>query len=596
MYRIAMLSVLCLSVSFSPVSAIQTEDQTFKASTAPNEEKFGWSASVDGDRGVVGAPDDELSGVGQPGYVFCYEWDDQLGIWIQSQAISHSELVHGDQFGWAVSMDGDRLLIGARTRMNSGGHNTGAVYFYEWSGTQWLYKQRLEDSAATTADDFGFSVSLDGDVAVIGAPTKANSLGQGTGVVYVFRYNNTTQMWEEEDRVEPSVESREFGYSVSASGEVFVVGAPKESNSGPETGSAHFYRHDGNGNWNHEDEVVHTSPEGGDRFGHSVSLDGPRAVVGAPEKNDAVYYKIGFAYEFDYNSASGNWDQIGGGINHSPGGEDDRFGWSVSLQGDDLVVGAYTRRNSASNQAGIAFFYQRDATTWTQEVVLRESDEQHDDMFGRAVALSGNQVFIGAPFKVADDNHRGLAYAFTLSEIDVQAPAPPTNVRLLPGRRIGWNPAPEPDFDHHTVYGSQTDQFESARFVANHSGSTMNLGPRFCRHYWVTTSDDSGNESAPTKSIGIRKPRPRRFPNIIDIAPSPFNPVTTIRYSVAEPSLVSMSVVDVGGRIVDRLIDGEYVPAGDHAFSYATSLPSGVYFVRLQIGTQLDSRRIVILK
>ena len=122
-------------------------------------------------------------------YVFRFDGT----AWIQTQKLLPSGGQPGDSFGNAVAIDGDRAMIGARGD-DGGGTNTGAVYFFRFDGKNWIEQQKLVASDADHGDAFGISVSISGDLAVIGAFFTGGTAGSA----YVFRFDRSTMEWVEE--------------------------------------------------------------------------------------------------------------------------------------------------------------------------------------------------------------------------------------------------------------------------------------------------------------------------------------------------------------------------------------------------------------
>jgi hypothetical protein len=302
---------------------------------------FGISVSISGDRLVVGAPYGGPLITGSA-YVFRRLGND----WVEEAKLIGIDTAAGDHFGWSVSIDGDRLVIGAWSD-DDAGDASGSAYVFRYDGNAWVEEGKLTASDASAGDEFGVSVSISGDRVVVGARADDDA-GSNSGAAYMFRYNGTDWV-EEEDKLTASdaAAGDEFGRSVSISGDRVVVGAPY----GGEliTGSAYVFRYDGSA-WDEEAKLTAGDAAAGDNFGFSVSISGDRLVVGAYGDDSAS----GSAYVFRYDGST--WDEEAKliGIDTAAG---DEFGVSVSIDGDRLVVGAHRDDDAGSNSGSAHVFW-----------------------------------------------------------------------------------------------------------------------------------------------------------------------------------------------------------------------------------------------
>jgi uncharacterized delta-60 repeat protein len=228
-----------------------------------------------------------------------------------------------------------------------------------------------------------------------------------------------------------------FGWSVAISGDLAVVGAPNEDsstigiNNAPnesagDAGAAYVFERSGS-NWSQLAFLKASNPTDQDRFGSSVSISGNTIVVGAHGEN-AIRNNAGAAYVFVWNGFY--WSQQAYLKASNPQAEA-FFGFSVAIAGDTLVVGApqesssstgvNSTPNTSAGEAGAAYVFYRSGTSWTQQAYLKASNTDAGDHFGNAVALSGETVVVGAPQEDSNgssptDNgatDAGAAYVFT---------------------------------------------------------------------------------------------------------------------------------------------------------------------------------------
>lgn len=201
----------------------------------------------------------------------------------------------------------------------------------------------------------------------------------------------------------------EFGASVALQGDRLLVAAPGDSTTGgAQTGTVYVYRRE-NSEWVQEAQL--TAPDGAhlDRFGGSVSLDGQWAIAGAPLDDHAGGTDAGSAYVF---RREGLW-VFDAKLTASDAAAGSLFGWAVSLSVDRAVVGAFRHDVSGKRDAGAAYVFRREGGNWVQEAQLRASDAAENDYFGYSVSQSGELIAIGARGHDHDGHiNSGAVYVF----------------------------------------------------------------------------------------------------------------------------------------------------------------------------------------
>jgi hypothetical protein len=339
-----------------------------------------------------------------------------------------------DTYGQSVSISGKYAIVGAYLEdEDASGGNTmnraGSAYILERDDNgDWSEVQKIVASDRTAEDKFGFSVSISGDYAVVGATGEDHDENGGglafdAGSAYVFeRAGDGT--WSEVQKIVASDRNAQdlFSYSLSISGSYIVVGAYSEdedANGGDSkslAGSAYIFNRDGNGKWTQVQKIVASDREPGDRFGFSVSINDDRIISGAyfedhdVDGNNTVD-EAGSAYIFEKDGGD-KWNEVQK-IAAPERFEDDNFGRSVSIFGDFAISGAHMEDQDANEggnliDAGAAYIYERDgggAWNLVQKVVA--SDRGGDDRFGVSVAISDKVAVIGA---WQADNGAGATY------------------------------------------------------------------------------------------------------------------------------------------------------------------------------------------
>ncbi|KPA12837.1 Dystroglycan-type cadherin-like domain protein, partial [Candidatus Magnetomorum sp. HK-1] len=309
-----------------------------------------------------------------------------------------------DTFGNAVSISGDYAIVSAN-KDDDNGSNSGSVYILQRHASGWQHSTKLIASDGNTDDNFGCSVDISGNFAIVGAnyddPTYSN-----TGTAYIFR--RAGNLWQQEDLIYASdrAASDYFGYAVSISGEYVIVGAYADDATYTNQGAAYIFIKDGV-DWVQQAKLIASDKQASDYFGISVSISGDYAVVGAYAE-DTKGSASGAAYVFKRNGTA--WSQEAK-IYASDGVANDNFGRSVSISGDTILVGAYSHDSNGSN-SGAAYVYQRDGSTWTQVAKLTSNDIAAGDYFGLPVSLSGDYAAIGAYNKDEFGSNSGAIYIF----------------------------------------------------------------------------------------------------------------------------------------------------------------------------------------
>jgi FG-GAP repeat len=398
-----------LPVALLLISAVVQAQTRFKLSVADAAagDNFGTSVSIAGDRIVAGAP-----GEGDPhnkGKVYIFER--RNGKWNAVATLVASDGEPNDQFGHSVATSGDRVVVGAPGDDDKG-FASGSAYIFERSPgeNRWRQVIKLLAGDAAPGRQFGQSVSISGDLVVIGSQLDDDS-ARSPGSAYVFERNQGgADKWGAAAKLTAShgTRSNAFGSAVSISGDFVVVGAPGDSSAGLASGAAYLFERKDN-RWAEDAKLTASDTMAGDNFGIAVSIDGDRAVVGAPfgdEKAD----DSGAAYIFERNPAGdGLWGQAAK-LTAPDAAARHNFGSSVSISGGRVAVGTPHDDHAGSN-AGSVYVFERSAPDrWSYVTKLSAIAAAAGDSFGASVSMSGGRVASGAPFDGRAGNNAGSAY------------------------------------------------------------------------------------------------------------------------------------------------------------------------------------------
>ena len=259
-----------------------------------------------------------------------------------------------------------------------------ALFCFSYAAAQTIIteEQKLVASDGVNFDEFGSTVFIDGDRAILGA--KGDDVNLGAAYIFERDFNG---IWHETKlTASDGVRGDEFGVDVSISGDKAIVGAYRHDDNGRWSGAAYIYEHDGNGNWN-ETRIVHSDSAAFDNFGEQVSIDGDYAIVGAAG-NDTNGFDSGSAYIFE-RDANGHWNEIKLETND---GEEVLFGQSVFIEKNRAMV---ADRNAVYvfeldthggwTEVGQLMQPQGDNSSFALEIFFED---------GRAIVSGGNSVYI----------------------------------------------------------------------------------------------------------------------------------------------------------------------------------------------------------
>lgn len=264
-------------------TGIWSEDQKLKASDPGEDDSFGYSVTISGDRIITGSQynDDTYTNSGSA-YIFKRN---ALGVWSQEEKLTASDAAQDDYFGSTTTISGDYAFVGARGDDDNNVSASGSVYVFKYNGTSWSEDQKLTASDPTNNGGFGGgSMAISGDYLIIGT---------NAGGAYIFKFDATTGTWSEQQKLTPSdgAPGGNFGFAVAIDGNYAIVGARGNK-------SAYVYKRDGI-TWSEQTILyaggVATSTT---EFGGTVVIDGGYVIVGA--RGDNSY--TGAAYVYTANN------------------------------------------------------------------------------------------------------------------------------------------------------------------------------------------------------------------------------------------------------------------------------------------------------
>jgi uncharacterized protein YuzE len=339
-------------------------------------------------------------------------------------------LVSLEQFGTVVDLDTGVLAVSSPNGTTYG-NKSGAVYLFRYDGTAdpvFIKKITSNDMNITTkeyfpatGDNFGVSIDQNGSYMAIGASGR----NSGAGMVYIFKDFILIDVIENPDIANANLGAGDnFGFSVSIQNEYLVVGAPNKSyNNGDNQGIVYVYERDANDIYNRVQEIRPTDNQDDDSFGYSVALNGKYIAIGAPNKSRQHFdvQKSGAVYVYEKSHVSPvtsfverekvyaiDYDYY------------DYYGYSLDFKGDFIIIGAYRKLSDHYYRAGATFIVKNNGNGhFTEAIDLRLNDREESDEFGTSVALDvvpqvANSPIIYGLSTLPGRGNRGAAYLFEM--------------------------------------------------------------------------------------------------------------------------------------------------------------------------------------
>lgn len=408
--------------------------------TTQKGDAMGCAVAISGDTVVVGARSEdsstllgqsppnelskELSGSGA-GAAYVYVRS-STGTWTQQAYLKPAcagTTQNFDSFGSAVAIHGDTIIIGAPNEHGAGtGVNplanestdlwgNGAAYIFVRTGTVWTQQAYLKPEPVTggglAAAAFGFSVAISGDSVLVGT--------SGAGALV---YTRSAQTWTFQATLQPSAESGQY-LSVALDGDYALIGDVGDATNGSFAGAACVFHRIGSA-WT---QTAYLRPpaagnlQDDDQFGASVAISGDVIVVGAPGEDSDIATALpneasadsGAAYVFRNNGTAWVQEAMVKATSIGTTAAGDRFGTSVGVSGDTIIVGAPHEASSSllnataitesAPHAGAAYVFTHSGSTWSEQKYLKPNivgTTQALDFLGNDVAIDGSTVIAGA--------------------------------------------------------------------------------------------------------------------------------------------------------------------------------------------------------
>ena len=359
---------------------------------------FGEHIAVSGEFAIVGAPSDQ-SDPTRVGAAYILKK-------VESEWVEVAKLQPADEmesnFGRSVSIDGDYAVVGGK----------GAAYVFQRKGEPWVEVEKLSLFGANRFSSFGHSVSISRNTIVVGEPESVRIDIEDVGTAHVFEQKGGRWLYTGFVTEKDFAENDQFGASVSISGHDLIIGSPGRTRPNETGGAVYVFKREGSAwiqsalftNAGYPRDVSREPPG----FGWSVGISGDYAVVGSLNIGIVVILK----------RDGDSWVEAGRLSNdEAPKSIPDwrGFGRHVAIHGDVIAVGElFGSIGSVSGGEGVAYVFGRQGDSWKQLSALSALDGSRNDRFGVSVAVGAVSVLVGADGDDDAGAESGSAYFFEM--------------------------------------------------------------------------------------------------------------------------------------------------------------------------------------
>jgi hypothetical protein len=324
----------------------------------------------------------------------------------------NEDVYEGAFFGASVGIDRRTIVVGIQEDDN--GVGSAIVYKYDSLNRTFFEEAKLTPSNGEPTDDFGRAVAISGDFVIVGAQ-KNDEAGIDSGAAYIYMRSEIERAageWTEVALLTPpdAQENERFGISVAIDKNVAIIGANGADENGENSGAAYIFTRVDN-EWEFTQKLVAPDGEPGDNFGFSVAIYGNQAVVGAvwdSEKSGSVY-----VYILD----RGVWT-VEGKFVADGGNPDDQFGWSVAMWEQTIAVGAFADDTSGLDSGAVYIFEKDPNEVWYQQARVAPSDGEDNDHFGRSVDIHRDWLIVSSPYDDEAGIEAGSVYIYQRDDED----------------------------------------------------------------------------------------------------------------------------------------------------------------------------------
>lgn len=370
---------------------------------------FGYSVDVSGGTAIVGARFDDTNGVSNGGGAYLVD----VATGAVSPALVNPNASTNDEFGFSVGISGNKAVVGAY-REDGPFTDQGEAYVYDTTTGNLI--TTLINPSASNSDQFGWATDISGDKVVVGARLD-DATGANAGAAYVFDAVTGSLL---NTLINPLTSSSDhFGFDVAIDGNLIAVSSRLENTGASNAGAVYVYDATTGGLVS---SIFNPTPQSNDHFGWSVDIDNGNVLVGSALDSAGGVSNTGQAFLFD--ALSGNLLQT---FDNPDPIADDNFGRSVDLSGGLAVIGARGQNVAGQNDAGAGYVF--DVLTGDMLQTLNNPTPNTSDWFaggdaGGAIAIDGGTIIAGAFLDDIVTSNNGIAYIYNADLPEDGVPTP----------------------------------------------------------------------------------------------------------------------------------------------------------------------------
>ncbi|MEQ9266833.1 MAG: T9SS type A sorting domain-containing protein [Balneolaceae bacterium] len=494
------------------------------------------------------------------------------------------EVVEHALYGWSSSLMGDWAMVGAPQKDIGNYQSAGSVLFYQKINDGWNIALEASPLGLTDFANFGASVSLGFNDAFVGA-TGDHEGGIHSGAVYVYEYNDTTWVQAQKLKASDTKAGSRFGVSLDLNESIAVIGANQATGNEAKTGAVYIFEK-ADDTWTQTAKLMAEDGSSHDSFGYSVTMVNESIIAVGAYNADGATERTGVVYIFEKEDEE--WEQTAK-LYDVAGASSDLFGYSITASEVNvaksssfhdfsgfLYVGAPGTINE-NGKTGSVYLYQKEGDgSWELNEELIEESSEHNDHFGISVAANNYGGFYVGASRSAQSSDSKTGTVYQYEIWPFFDETPESEVNIISITESG-------EFDN---FGYQVAADELSLLVSSpHADqeSATNTGKVYFFDFVVVSNED--DETGEISDYKLNQ----NYPN-------PFNPSTTISYQVKEAGLVTLTIYNLLGQAVQVLVNETQISGSYSSTFDASALSSGFYFYRLEVNDFTSTKKMMLIK
>jgi hypothetical protein len=408
------------ALAFTSPSLLQPIERTLGG----EESAFGNAVAISGNYIIAGAFNDTVNGVKAGAAYILHKGAN--GNWVQQARLTAPDGTGSARFGFSVDIDGDYAIVGASNKQVNGLNFCGKVYIYHRNGDAWELEASFTEASPQGyvyfGSDVAISVNSSHGVVAVGSAHYATVGGAShKGRVTAFR-RSAAGVWSLQQTISSgqAVANDFFGFSVDVDGDIMVIGAPGTDVNGINAaGAAYIWTYSAAG-WLQQTRLTQTKQDG--QFGYACSMEGARIAIAAP----GAAYTTGYSapvYVYTVHSTLG-WVNSAV-IFIQEGTLSMNFGVPLSFSGDYLIIGAPAAsigslgNVNVNNIPGQVYLYKNYSTNkYTLQQKFSAPVPRNNDAFGISVGMSASGYVLSYFLKEADVEYNSVQSSIQIGSVN----------------------------------------------------------------------------------------------------------------------------------------------------------------------------------